>query len=69
MTKKEKKIFEKQRNIVIKVLEKIEKKFGSKMFRSAVNRKLMIDRETQKRNVAIARMEKELEKLKKGQTL
>jgi len=64
---KKKKEFEKKRNQAIKDLEKIEKKHGHKIFRSACNRKLTIDREKKKRLEKIKKMEKELSKLRKGQ--
>ncbi len=63
---KEKKEFEKKRKIVIKELEKIEKKFGDECFRSAINRKLTVDRQKRKRIAEINKAEKELKQLKKG---
>lgn len=63
---KEKKEFEKQRNIVIKELVKLEKKYGSEMFKSACNRKLTIDRELKRRQKDIKKLENELSSLKDG---
>jgi len=58
--------FEKDRKNVIKELEKIEKKVGKELFRSACNRKLKIDRQKAITQREIKQKEAELERLKKG---
>ena len=66
---KEKEKFEKDRNVVIKELQKVEKRFGSELFKSACNRKLTVDRQKSQTEKDIKEREEELEQLKKGQPL
>lgn len=62
----EKRQYEAKRDFVIKQINELEKKYGKDIVRSACNRKLIIDRETQKREETIKKMEIELQRLKKG---
>jgi benzoyl-CoA reductase/2-hydroxyglutaryl-CoA dehydratase subunit BcrC/BadD/HgdB len=58
--------FEKERKKVIKQLDTLEKKCGSKLFRSACNRKLTVDKLKESAQKSIKEKEAELERLKKG---
>lgn len=60
---------EKKRSECIIELNKLEKKYGTLLFRRACNRKLTIDRQTLQRQREIKRAEKELEQLKGGKPL
>lgn len=65
MNKKLKEL-EKARKPIIKELNKLEKKFGAEIFRSACVRKIAIDRATKKAQDTIQSKLKEIEQLKKG---
>ena len=58
--------YDDKRNEVITELNKLEQKFGGKVFRSACIRKMKIDSQRVKREVQIRQMEKELAQLKSG---
>jgi len=58
--------FVKDRERVMRDLGKLEDKWGTFLFRSAMRRKMALDTARQKREVAILKMERELEQLKKG---
>ena len=61
--------FEKERKKCISDLNKLEKRYDKKVFRSACNRKLTIDRQFENAHKEIKEREKELEQLKKGKPL
>ena len=69
MNKKEKIEFDKQRKLVIKELEKVEKKVGTLLFRSAVSRKMRIDTQKRQREKEINQLQKELQQLQKGKPI
>jgi len=61
--------FETDRKAAIAELNKLEKQFGSEVFRGACNRKLTIDRQMRQRQHQIIQAEKELQQLKTGKTI
>jgi hypothetical protein len=66
MNKLQRREWRKKQKLVIKDLNKLERKYGTPLLKSSISRKLMEDRETEKRIKDIARMEEELRELKKG---
>jgi hypothetical protein len=69
LEKRPDKEFEKKRAEVIVRLTKLEIEVGSALFRSACNRKLIVDRQKAQREAEIRKMERELTQLKSGKPL
>ena len=68
MNKLKKDLEEKKRNCIDE-LKNLEKKFGSEIFSSACNKKLIIDRQTEQRLEHIKKLEQELNQLKSGKPI
>jgi hypothetical protein len=58
-----------RRTICIVELNKLEKRFGTEIFRNACNRKLMVDSQRRKTEKEIRIAEKKIEQLKGGNPL
>lgn len=69
LNKKEEKIFNKRRMSVINHLNRLEKKYGYTLLRSAMGRKMNLDREIRFRKKLIAQKERELNQLKSGRLI
>lgn len=67
--KKARKEFEKSRKIIIKDLQKLEKKYGNSLFRSACHRILTVDSQRKQVEKEIKKRERELDQLKTGKPL